>query len=59
MLALSATPDRQDGKHIVYYSYFDKIIDVEIEEQIDINFRFIGYNSKFEVTAESDHMKSN
>ena len=30
MLALSATPDRQDGKHIVYYSYFDKIIDVEI-----------------------------
>ena len=28
ILGLSATPDRQDNKEIIYYPYFDNIIDV-------------------------------
>jgi len=39
IFALSGTPDRQDNQHVLYYNYFDKLINLPIKQNVDIEIQ--------------------
>ena len=53
-IGLSATPDRADEKHNIYFTFFDKIIDVKVHEHYETQFRFIGIRNGFECEGPND-----
>jgi superfamily II DNA or RNA helicase len=45
-LGVSATPDRNDKREKIYFSYFDELMEVKIEDNYEIEFHFVGVKSR-------------